>query len=365
MPELRIGIVGCGRIADEHAAQIQRISGCTIVGVCDREELMAQQLADRFKVKGCYADFDEFLKKAQPHVVHITTPPQSHYGLGLQALDAGCHVFMEKPFTVTADETVDLIRRAENRSLKITVDHDEQFSHAALRMRQLIRGGYLGGPPVHMESYYCYDFGNQQYARALLGDRSHWVRRLPGQLLQNNISHGLARVAEYLQGESPAVTAHGFTSDFLKEMGETEIIDELRVIIDDRRGCTAYFTFSSQMRPTLRHFRVYGPHNALIMDHDQQTLIRVKGSRFKSYLEKFIPPWNYARQYGSNSILNIKSFLRNDFHMKSGMKRLIEAFYRSIVEDKPVPIPYREILLTARMMDDIFVQVRRSSESTG
>jgi hypothetical protein len=43
--------------------------------------------------------------------------------------------------------------------------------------------------------------------------------------------------------------------------------------------------------------------------------------------------------------------------MKSGMKYLIEAFYRSIVEDTPVPIPYREILLTAKIMDAIFAQL--------
>jgi hypothetical protein len=43
--------------------------------------------------------------------------------------------------------------------------------------------------------------------------------------------------------------------------------------------------------------------------------------------------------------------------MKSGMKCLIESFYRSIIEDAPVPIPYREILLTARIMDDIFAQL--------
>ena len=48
-----------------------------------------------------------------------------------------------------------------------------------------------------MESYYCYELGNSAYASALLGDNSHWVRRLPGKLLQNIISHGIARIAEY------------------------------------------------------------------------------------------------------------------------------------------------------------------------
>ena len=48
---LKVGIVGCGKIADAHASQIQRIAGCEIVGVCDTEPLMARQLYERFPVK--------------------------------------------------------------------------------------------------------------------------------------------------------------------------------------------------------------------------------------------------------------------------------------------------------------------------
>ena len=54
---------------------------------------------------------------------------------------------------------------------------------------------------------------------------------------------------------------------------------------------------------------------------------------------------------------NLRTFLKRDFQMKSGMKFLIESFHRSIVEDGPPPIPYREILLTAKIMDSIFVQL--------
>ena len=48
---LKVGIVGCGKIADSHASQIKRIAGCEIVGVCDREPLMAQQLYERFPIR--------------------------------------------------------------------------------------------------------------------------------------------------------------------------------------------------------------------------------------------------------------------------------------------------------------------------
>jgi hypothetical protein len=208
-----------------------------------------------------------------------------------------------------------------------------------------------------MESYYCYELGRTGYAGALLGDKRHWVRRLPGKLLQNVISHGIARIAEHLTTDSPQVIAHGFTSPLLRSMGETEIIDELRVIVSEEGRTTAYFTFSSQMRPSLHQFRIYGPKNGLILNQDHETLIKLRGAPFKSYAEKFVPPVALAGQYLENMLTNLRTFLANDFHMKSGMKYLIESFYQSIVHNTPAPIPYREILLTARIMDLIFAQL--------
>jgi predicted dehydrogenase len=357
---LRVAIVGCGKIADAHASAIQRIENCRIVGVYDREELMARQLYERFPVDDFYGDLDMLLDKARPDVAHITTPPQSHFAVSKQCLEHGCHVYVEKPFTLDVREAVDLISFAEARRLKVTAGHDDQFSHVARRLRRLVQDGYLGGPPLHMESYYCYELSGA-YAKALLGDKQYWVRKLPGQLLQNIISHGVARIAEYLQSENPEVVARGFTSPHLREFGEHEIIDEVRVVISEEERTTAYFTFSSQMRPDLHQFRVYGAQNGLILDEDNQTLIRLRGQRFASYAEKFMPPAIFAKQYLGNLAYNIGLFLARDFHMKSGMKFLIESFYRSISEGAPLPIPYREILLTTRIMDRIFEQVNSAT----
>jgi len=141
-------------------------------------------------------------------------------------------------------------------------------------------------------------------------------------------------------------------------LGETEIIDELRVIINENSRTTAYFTFSSHMRPCLHQFRIYGPRNGLLLDQDNETLIRLSGQRRKSYLEHFIAPVSLAKQYFGNTTRNLRRFLANDFHMKSGMKVLIEGLYESIRGNAPLPIPYAEILRTARIMDAIFAQTR-------
>ena len=362
---LKVGIVGCGKIADSHAAQVKRIPGCEIVGVCDRELLMARQLQERFPIKACYRDVTELLEQARPDVIHITTPPQSHFDIAGTCLEWGCHVYVEKPFTVDSAEAQTLIGLARRKGLKITAGHDDQFRPATRRMRSLVQTGFLGEGPVHMESYYGYEIARTGYAGALLGDKQHWVRKLPGKLLHNIISHGIARIAEFLTTDSPTVIAHGFTSPLLRSMGESEIIDELRVIISEEDRTTAYFTFSSQMKPSLHQFRMYGPKNGLILDQDQETLIKLRGTKFKLYAETFVPPITLANQYLKGLFTNLGLFAVRDFHMKAGMKHLIEAFYQSIAEGAPDPIPADEILRTTRIMDNIFAQLNATPHHLG
>ena len=224
-------------------------------------------------------------------------------------------------------------------------------------MRTLVESGYLG-EAVHMESYYGYNLGDPSYARAMLGDQQHWVRRLPGKLLHNIISHGIARIAEFLTSDDYYVVAQGHVSPFLRGIGETEIVDELRVTICEKERTTAYFTFSSQMRPLVHEFRIYGSKNGLILDQNHEILLQLRGTKFKSYADHFIPPVLFAKQHLGNLLSNARLFLARDFHLDSGMKYLIESFYRSISEGTPVPIPYGQILRTAKIMDAIFNQLQ-------
>ena len=357
---IKVGIIGCGKMADQHGFQIQRIPGAEITGVCDSEPLMARQMAERFNIGKHFTNVQEMLDAVKLDVIHITTPPASHYQLGKRCLEGGCNVYIEKPFTLNTSEAEDLIGLANQKGLKVTAGHNAQFTHVMVQMRELVKTGYLGGKPVHMESHYCYDFGDESYAKALLGDSDHWVRKLPGSLLQNIISHGISKIAEFFSSDNPVVITQGFTSQFLKNIGENDIVDEVRVIIRDEDSTTAYFTFSSQIKPAPHQFRLYGPKNSLIVDDDHQILIKIANKEYKSYLGYFIPPFEYAKQYVENFGRNFKKFLMRDFHLPNdaALKTLIESFYRSIVDNTPLPLSYKEILLTSRIMDDIFAQIK-------
>ncbi len=354
-----MAIIGCGFIADQHAALLRQWPWCEIVAACDTEELMAQQLAERFHIAKTFTDAGEMLRTVRPGVVHITTPAQSHFLLGRMALDAGCHVYMEKPFTETTAEAETLVRLAREKGLRITVGHNLQFSPEAIRMRELVKSGFLGGPPIHLEVTQCYSHDEPTYGRIVLADPHHWVRRLPGSLTHNLISHGISKIAEFLEGEDPKVISLSFSSPFLRGIGQTDIVDEVRATIQDERGTTAFFLFTTQFGVGSSELRLYGKLGNLVLDNTDRTILRIRPSAYKSYMRYFFAPWTYAREYVRNSFRSMKLFAKNDFHMDYGMKKLIELFYAAVRDGRPDPIPPAEILRTARIMETIFSQMPR------
>jgi len=353
---LRIAIVGCGKIADQHVHAIRRIPDCSIAAVCDQEPLMARQLAERFKIPGVFSNAQEMLTVVSPDVVHITTPPRSHFPLAKHCLESGSHVYLEKPFTVTGEEAESLTELAERKNVKITAGHNLQFTLEMLEMRRLVNEGFLGGKPIHLESYFSYDLGDRSYAGTFLGNQQHWVRQLPGQLLHNIISHGVARLAEFLDAEVTEVIAIADQSTQLRSFGGNDVLDELRVLIRDKSGATAFFCFSTQVKG-LNQLRIYGPAGSITADITTGTVVRNPNRSYKSYLTYFIPPLNNAREHFQNASRNVANFARRRLYQDFGMKELIERFYNSIRVAGPLPIPYREIILTARIMDEIFAQV--------
>ena len=361
--KIRVGIIGCGMVADQHAEQLRYLPGCELVAACDTDELMAAQLAERFHIPHIFTDASEMLSVGNIDAVHITTPPQTHFKLAQMSLKAGCHVYVEKPFTINADEANELIELARRCERRITVGHNLQFNPEALRLREYIKQGFLGGPPIHIESIQCYSHDEPTYGRAVLNDPNHWVRRLPGSLLHNLISHGIAKIVQFLDGDLSSILSISFSSPYLIKHGHEDIIDELRVLIKDNKGTTAFFLFTTQFGSPTNELRLYGKEGILILNHIYRTVIRIPPAKHKSYLRYFLGPLAHAKEYANNTFINIRQFLRNEFHMDYGMRKLMELFYNAIKEGGPDPIPMVEIKRTARIMDAIFQQLPRSTSS--
>lgn len=358
----RVAIVGCGMIADQHAEQLRYLPCCELVAACDTDVLMAGQFADRFRIPEVFTDAEEMLRASEIDAVHITTPAQSHFSLARMCLQNGCHVYVEKPFTETAEEADELLLLAETSKRRITVGHNLQFSPEALRLRRLVQEEFLGGWPLHVECIQCYSHDDPTYGKAVLGDPHHWVRRLPGSLLHNLISHGVAKVAEYLVGDSPEVTSISFSSPYLIKHNHRDIVDEVRAMLRDDRGTTAFFLFTTQFIGGTNELRLFGSAGSLALDNTNRTVVRVQPSPYKSYLRYFLAPLVYAQEHARNSIENIRQFSRREFQMDFGMRKLMDLFYRAIREGGPDPISAAEIRRTARIMEAIFRQMPRLTD---
>jgi predicted dehydrogenase len=357
---MRVAIVGCGKIADGHVDEVQKLGArAEIVGLCDRELLMAKQLGERFGVRPVYDDFDRMLADTRPDVVHITTPPDSHLPLTKRAIASGAHVFVEKPLTLDYASSKALVDHVEAAKKKLTIGYAYFLDQPALEIRDLIASG-LVGDVVHVESFYGYDLAGP-FGRALLGDASHWVHHLPGKLFQNTIDHPFSKIIEFIPDDEPEVHAFGHAQR-AKRFGDTrdDLLDELRVLVRGKR-VTAYLTFSSHIRPAAHFVRIYGTKNTIHADYTSRTVLFDPKPSLPSAIGRVVPAFEQAARYAKQGVKNATRFAKNDFHFFAGLSNLLSRFYDSIEHDRPPPIAYRDILRIAKMMDSVFTQVGQGS----
>lgn len=358
---LKVAVVGCGKIADGHIEEIRKIEGASVVAVCDLEPIMAEQIAVRYGVPAHYSDLAQLLDREKPDVVHITTPPQSHVLLGQMALDAGCHLYMEKPLAPTAAAARTLIESVQSHGRKMTINYWPNFDPPGLALRDLLRKGTLGDI-VHVESFIGYNLAGV-FGEALLNDVNHWVHGLPGKLFQNVLDHLLNKVALFLPDEKPEIMAKGYRlRPALNNAASDSLLDELRVILHGER-VSAYATFCSHAKPVGHFLRVYGTKNTVHVDYNLRTVVLDADQKLPSAIGRLIPPFQQGWRMIGLGRANVRQFRRNEFHYFAGMNHLIAAFYRSIQEDTPPPIAYGDILRVSGWMDEIFRQVPQTADA--
>ena len=344
---LRVAILGCGQIADAHLQQIQRLPEASVVAVCDVHRDIADQAAARFDVPAAFDDLDQMLDEARPQVVHVTTPAQTHFDLSMSLLRRGCHVYVEKPFTLDVEECCTLLAEAEAAERLVTVGHDQLFDPTWLECRRRVDAGEIGAVR-HVESVLGYPLGGQ-FGTLVATDPQHWVHRLPGGLFHNTLSHPLYRITDLLVDESLEIDAHWFsrTGGF-----PTDLRAHFR-----SGAATASLSFDTAIEPQ-RVTRIYGERGLLEVDLDAQVIRRQSRPRLPGAFGKLETPFHQWREASRNLRRNLWRFVRSDIHYFGGMHELFRRFYSAIRNEAAPPIPYREIRRVTSLMDQIFDQCR-------
>lgn len=150
MRDVRIGIVGCGHAALVHLGRLAAIEGVRVVGCVDPVAGAASALAhEASRLAGggpvpTFADHLELLRAAGPDALAIFTPHLAHYRPALDAIQAGCHVFVEKPLSTNVQEAADIVNIARARGRKVAVGHHYRLLPALIEARRRLAAGAIG-----------------------------------------------------------------------------------------------------------------------------------------------------------------------------------------------------------------------------
>ncbi len=244
---LRAALIGTGEIALQHLACLRALPNVTLAGVCDRSGAIAEAAAERFGVGAWFTDHRVMFEAIRPDVVHITTPPPSHFELSMDALEFGAHVIVEKPVTTTRDSLSTLLQSAADRQRVLIEDYNYLFNAPVLEIVSLARSGALGDI-VHVEVVVSRGHGDGHSTAA--GAEADDV--IPGAAVRDFLPH-MVSLIHCFTGRYRAVRSHWST----RQITPSVLSNEFCAVIDAERG-TATLAFSTHGRPEAFWLRVHG-----------------------------------------------------------------------------------------------------------
>ena len=147
-PDVRIGIVGCGRAAGTlHLPALARVRGVAVIALSDVDPARLAALGSRCAGASCYPDYRLMLEDERVDLVAICVPVTGHAEIAEASLRAGKHVFVEKPLALEledCDRLVDLARRAEASGQRSVVGFNLRSHRLVRQARSVIESGALG-----------------------------------------------------------------------------------------------------------------------------------------------------------------------------------------------------------------------------
>ena len=145
MEKINWGIIGCGDVAEiKSGPAFQKVKNSTLLAVMRRNGGKARDFALRHNVPMWSDNADDLLHHKQINALYISTPPSTHLEYTLKALEAGKHVYLEKPMAIDSGEAKQICHAAEQSSCKLTVAHYRRKLPAFLKVRELLGRGAIG-----------------------------------------------------------------------------------------------------------------------------------------------------------------------------------------------------------------------------
>lgn len=338
---MKAALIGAGQIARQHLTCLQQLPGVEIAGVCDLSPAAAECAAERHGARAWFTDYRTMFAEAKPDVVHITTPPSSHFRLASDALDAGAHVVVEKPATGTLAELETLLRHGAESKRAVIEDFNYLFNSAPREILRRIASGEFGAV-VHVEVMICLNIlGPGGFADP---NAPHPILKMPGGAIADFLPH-LASLAHLFVG------AHRSASTVWRKRRESLApYDEFRGLVDAERG-TAALSFTSSAQPDAFWLRVYG--------EQMQATANLFETRLTFNALRGGPPPLMSLFNGLDEGKAIRQAARGTLLRKfkggpgtyEGLFELLARTYRSLGDGTPLPVTPQQVLEVNQLVE--------------
>ena len=145
MKQLKVGIIGAGRIGSLHAKSIcYNVPTAKVVGITDVFAENAKKVAAELGIEKVYADYKEMLADPEVEAVLVCSSTDTHADIAIEAAKAGKHIFCEKPVDLTPSKVEAVIAAAKEAGVKLQVGFNRRFDHNFANIRSMVNDGKIG-----------------------------------------------------------------------------------------------------------------------------------------------------------------------------------------------------------------------------
>ncbi|KPJ59951.1 MAG: hypothetical protein AMS15_06615 [Planctomycetes bacterium DG_23] len=238
--EIKVAVIGVGYVGKEHARIYHAMEGVCLIGVCDKDQKRAREVAVSLSTKG-FADHKELLDKVD--AASIATPTQTHFQIASDFLKAGIPVLVEKPMTSNLEEADRLAALAGQKGVALQVGFVERFSPVIEAAKK------LNINPKFIEAHRLSPF---RFRSADIG------------VVLDLMIHDIDIVLHLAASEIKKLDACG-----VAVIGDKEDIANARITFAS--GCVANLTASRVATRALRRMRIFSPDSYISLDFGQKS----------------------------------------------------------------------------------------------
>jgi predicted dehydrogenase/nucleoside-diphosphate-sugar epimerase len=337
---LRVAFVGAGQMARNHLHALGRVGVPAVaVGVHDRSRAQADYFASLAGIPS-FLSLQDLLDQTRPDVVHVCTPPSTHFEAAYAAIAGGAAVYVEKPFALTKDEARTLLDLARTRGRLVCAGHqllrDRAFDALLARAADL-------GDLVQVDSHFAFRPAGASLART-------GPRALARQLV-DVLPHPLYALIAVLERLGPPGATlevdwvRGGPADLHAMLRAGDVVGRLSVTL---RG-----------RPVASSITVTGTHGALTCDLVRSILVGAANPGTEA-LEKVLNPIVEGVQLISRTTRSVGARVRSGVSYP-GLAEMIDAFYGAVVHGGDSPISPEHLLRVTGVFEELVAHIHAAT----